>query len=986
MQEASRFVVGIDLGTTNSAVGYVDTAAPRWQVHTFAIPQYVAPGELEARETLPSFHYEAAQGEWGNGALRLPWDTSEPHYAVGVFARDHGATVPGRLIASTKSWLCHSGVDRSAAILPWHAAPDVERLSPVDVSSRYLSYIAAAWRTRFPDHPLPTQDVILTVPASFDEVARELTVKAAHQAGLEHVVLLEEPQAAFYAWLYAHADDWQHCVQPGQTILVCDIGGGTTDFTLIRVRHASGGQNAGNEQLQLHRVSVGDHLILGGDNLDLALAHFLEPRLTDAAQSKLSPRQWGILVRLCRHVKETLLGPHPPERLTVSVPGTGTRLIGGALQTEVQRQEVEDLLLEGFLPYVALDARPQKRQSGFQEFGLPYAPDPAITKYLVAFLTDHRRIALQAAATEADDGSNTHVAMPAPVRPDVILFNGGFFASDALQQRLLAVITSWFDMTDAHPNWQPRVLHNERPDVAVAHGAAYYGMVRRGHGTRIVGGLARSLYVGVERDTDEARGHAAVCILPAGIDEGCTIDLVDRPLHLRIRQPVEFPLYTSSVRATDAPGSLVPVEAESMRSLSPLRTVLASGRKRQAEVIPVTLHARLNDIGTLELWCSEVKGDRSWRLHFDVRSTAGMQAMERGQAAGADAAGELFDESTLVTCCRLIHETFTNPKPPPGSEPERLMARLETATEMRRETWPSSMLRRFWEAQMQVESGRQCSPSHEARWLNLAGFALRPGYGMAVDDWRIAQTWRLFQGRVKHARNEMCRAEWWILWRRIAGGLEAGQQKALAEPLSAALRARLRSIQAAQQKGGPRVVRASTGPGVDFRFGMNESAEIWRLLGSLEWLDVAMKIDIGYLAFDLGLRRGPDAVREACVWALGRLGARVPVYGPLNTLVPVETAEQWTWQLLELAADATLARRVGELPRSAMFTMVQLVRLTGDRYRDVSDELRDAVQHWLSTRKSPAHFITLVTEGGKLQEDEQVMVFSESLLPGLKIA
>jgi hypothetical protein len=287
---------------------------------------------------------------------------------------------------------------------------------------------------------------------------------------------------------------------------------------------------------------------------------------------------------------------------------------------------------------------------------------------------------------------------------------------------------------------------------------------------------------------------------------------------------------------------------------------------------------------------------------------------------------------------------------------------------------------------MEVESGRQFSPSHEARWLNLAGFSLRPGYGMAVDDWRVAQTWRLFQGRVKHPRNEMCRAEWWILWRRIAGGLEAGQQKTLAEPLLAALRARWRSILAAQQKGGPRVARASSGTGADFRFGMHESAEVWRLLGVLEWLDVEMKIDVGHLAFDLGLRRGPEAVREACAWALGRLGARVPVYGPLNTLVPVETVEQWTWQLLEMAADAALTRRVGVLPRSAVFSVVQMVRLTGDRYRDVSDELRQAVRHWLMTQRAPAHFVTLVCEGGELQEDEQVLVFSESVLPGLKIA
>src|SRR5215471_1524055 len=260
-QEASRFVVGIDLGTTNSAVGYIDTADAQWHVHTLTIPQVVAPGEVEARDTLPSFHYEAAAGEFSKGALRLPWDTTEPRYTVGVFARDHGAIVPGRLITSVKSWLCHSGVNRTAAILPWHGTSDVERLSPVVVSSRYLAHIAAAWNTRFPEHPLQSQEVTLTVPASFDAVARELTVAAAQQAGLQHLVLLEEPQAALYAWVYAHADDWRTLVQPGLTILVCDIGGGTTDFTLIRARHADGAHEADESAIQLHRIAVGDHVI-----------------------------------------------------------------------------------------------------------------------------------------------------------------------------------------------------------------------------------------------------------------------------------------------------------------------------------------------------------------------------------------------------------------------------------------------------------------------------------------------------------------------------------------------------------------------------------------------------------------------------------------------------------------------------------------------------------------------------------------------------
>jgi molecular chaperone DnaK (HSP70) len=968
-QEVSRFVVGIDLGTTNSAVGYIDTAERPWQIHTLAIPQVVAPGEVEARETLPSFHYEAAVGEFSNGALRLPWDTAESHYTVGVFARDHGATIPGRMIASAKSWLSHSGVDRTAAILPWHGTPDVERLSPVTISRRYLSHIAAAWDMRFPEHPLQRQEVTLTVPASFDEVARELTVAAAHQAGLHHLVLLEEPQAAFYAWVYAHEEDWQTVVHPGLTILVCDIGGGTTDFTLIRVRDGSSAHDAEDGKIQLQRIAVGDHLILGGDNLDLALAHVLEPRLTASATSKLSPRQWDTLVRVCCHAKETLLGSKPPDHLTVSVPGAGTRLIGGALHTGIQRQEVEDLLLEGFLPHVERDARPHRYQSGFREFGLPYAPDPAITAYLAAFLTDHQQLSIEGDSCAAS-------------RPDVILLNGGLFASPVLRQRLLDVMTTWYGSTDLGDTWQPLVLHNDRLDLAVAHGAAYYGLVRRGHGTRIAGGLARAHYIGVEGEAAEATGHAAVCMLPAGIAEGQTVELADRQFQLRIRQPVEFPLYTSSLRPADTPGTLVPVDPHLLRPLPPIRTVLTSGKRQsKAEVIPVTLHAQLSEIGTLELWCREATGDRQWRLQFDVRA-AGTRVAETPRVAGVATVEDVLDESTLEACGRLIHETFTSIKP--GAEPEGLMRRLQQVTAMRRTAWPSSVLRRFWEAQMAVVAGRQLSPTHEARWLNLAGFVLRPGYGMAVDDWRVAQTWRVVQGHGQPPRHEMCRAEWWILWRRIAGGLEAGQQKTLAEPLMAALRTRWSAL--AAQQSGRRLAPSSKGLGGDFRFGSNEFAEIWRLLGSLELLDVSLKIELGQLVLDLGLRKGPEAVREASVWALGRLGTRVPVYGPLNMLVPVEVVEAWAQRLLELDADPDFVRRAGELPKSAVFVGVQLTRRTGDRYRDVTDELRNVVQQWLVKRKAPQHFVTLVGEGGDLHEDEQVLVFSESLLPGLKIA
>ena len=368
----SRYVVGIDLGTTNSAVAYVDTAtstaagATR-RVRTFPVPQLVAPGVVEARETLPSFHYQRAAGEFAAGAMRLPWSKEDSDYAVGVFARNQGGIVPGRLIASAKSWLCHSGVDRLAELLPWHGAADVERLSPVEVSARYLAHVCAAWNHHFPREPLEEQDVVLTLPASFDEVARELTVKAAARANLPRVVLIEEPQAAIYQWIYAHQQNWQELVQPGQKILICDVGGGTSDFTLIRVGVDSQGKT------QFHRVAVGEHLILGGDNLDLTLASY-RPRQTGPATAKLEPRQWSVLVQSCRQVKESLLGEKPPEEFVLSLPGSGSRLIGGSVQMALSRQEVQELLVDGFFPKVTLDEKPQARRSGFQEFSLPYAP------------------------------------------------------------------------------------------------------------------------------------------------------------------------------------------------------------------------------------------------------------------------------------------------------------------------------------------------------------------------------------------------------------------------------------------------------------------------------------------------------------------------------------------------------------------------------------------------------------------------------------
>ncbi len=930
LEHKSRYVVGIDLGTTNSAVAFVDTIAAEPGVENFPVMQVVAPGELQAKEVLPSFLYEPAAGEFAPDALKLPWQ-EKSESVVGAFARDHGAAVPGRLVVSAKSWLSHSGVDRTAQLLPWHAAPDAPRLSPVDATARYLGHIRAAWNHAHPDQPLEKQDVIVTVPASFDEVARELTVEGAARAGLSRVVLLEEPQAAFYAWIYLHSNNWQEKVNAGQTILVCDVGGGTSDFTLIHVK-------PGNGDVRFHRVAVGDHLILGGDNLDLALAYHVEKKLN----RNLTPRQFSALVRSCQKAKERLLGDNPPQELTINILGGGAAVIGGALQVTVNRNEVSELLIEGFLPKVEIIDKPASRRSGFQEFGLPYAADHAITRYLADFLCTHQK------TLDTDD---SHPKLSA-ARPDVILLNGGLFLSPAVRRRIFEAVHGWFS---DDPQWNLSVLQGDRPELAVARGAAYYGLVRRGIGVHIDAGLARSYYIGVAAEKETPR---ALCLAPAGLREEESV-YPDRSFELLIRQPVEFPLYASSVRTIDKAGELIEVDPNEVTALPAIRTVLKSGKKSTADKVKVNLHAYLTPIGTLELWCEEDEGDRRWRLQFDVRSAT--QTDVQAHRGTAEAAG-FVDARIVDECERLIVQTF-DPEYK-SADPKSLIKRLENASDMERSQWPPSFLRQLWETLIDLKDARSVDPLYEARWLNLTGYSLRPGYGYAVDDWRVKRTWQLFREKVAFAGNQQCRAEWWVLWRRIAGGLSAGQQQALTSPLIAAVKA--------WTEGGASKKKKSRATSTATKIGSHELTEVWRLLGSCEHLPVQTKQDLGEVA--LSFPRKNHQVFEAVLWALARIGARVPMYGPLNELISTDLVEEWLVKIMGMPWF-----------KNSAFCVMQLSRRTGDRYRDIGDSLRSEVIGYLKTHDAADHLIALVDQGGALEQGEENMVFGESLPHGLRI-
>jgi hypothetical protein len=598
----SRFVVGIDLGTTNTVISYIDTSvdAEEQEVRVLPIPQHSAPGVLEDAESLPSFIYLAAGPEFADDALDVPWD-KDRDYTVGRLAREQGASVPKRVVSSSKSWLCHAGVDRSAAILPHQAPEDVEQISPLDATLRFIEHLRDAWNhsmaTGDDDARLEQQDVLLTVPASFDAVARELTMTAATRAGLK-VTLLEEPQAAFYAWLAHFGDSWRDKLTVGDLVLVCDVGGGTTDFTLIAVKDQDG-------DLVLERVAVGDHILLGGDNMDLALALTIAGDLEEDGE-KLDAWQTRSLWHACRAAKEELLENPELESAAVSILGRGSKVIGGTIKAELDREDLEQVLLDGFFPECEASDRPKKaRRAGLQELGLPYATDAGVTRHLARFLGGHGAEGQEAAW------------------PTALLFNGGVMKAQPLRERITSVLGSW--LSEAEQS-ELKQLDSESLDLAVSRGAAYYGMVRRGQGIRIRGGVARSYYIGIESALPAVPGMEApmkaLCVVPFGTEEGSEASIEGREFGMVVGEPVEFRFLSSTTRKEDPLGTLLErYSAEEIEELSPVQTAMDGEADEPGAPIPVKLHSRVTEVGTLELELRSREGE-SWRLEYDVRESA----------------------------------------------------------------------------------------------------------------------------------------------------------------------------------------------------------------------------------------------------------------------------------------------------------------------------------------------------------------------------
>ena len=976
---ASRYLIGIDLGTTNSVLAYIDTqdvANGESPIRVFPVPQLVAHGEVCTLPTLPSFLYFPTQIELSARPVSATWD-EDPPMVTGVHAREQGALVPSRQVSSAKSWLSYSGVDRHARILPAQAEPHPtgedltltpasnDRLpgapmsvgtpeppqpmiSPVEASARYLMHLRDAWNgamgadteTRF-EH----QEIVLTVPASFHEDARELTVEAARIAKLESLTLLEEPLAAFYAWIGANrgtlsTDKSLHPQPPAgvdsdlkdsDLILICDIGGGTSDFSLVRARRV-------NEELEFERTAIGEHLLLGGDNLDSALAHNVEQKLGNI---QLTLRQRYALRRACCTAKEQLLGDSPLERVPITILGGGRAVVGQSLSVDLTRPEVVKILTDGFLPITAPGDLPARgRMTGLRELGLPYASDPAITRHLAAFLT-------QAAVTM---NSITDHGM---VKPDAVLFNGGFCAPAITRERIIEALSAWFGGSQA--GWRPKTLDNNSVESSVARGAAYYGQVRRGLGLRIGAGSARTYYVGLRSD-DVLEG---ICVLPAGINEGTTLPLLDREFSILANRSVSFKLFSSRTRH-DALGEVVVLNEADVDHHPPLVTMLRYGRRMRERNLNVRLRASYTEVGTLDLWFESRDTPHRWRLQFELRGEAELAhqqtTTESASASPASSAATDFD-ATVESAVRLIRDTFGSSGDDDALAPDTLVSQVEATLGAKRDTWPLSVIRRLADALIEVAAGRKRSPRHEMRWLNLIGFCLRPGLGLPGDDARVKDVLTIVSNHLAFPGEFQTQVQLQVLLRRIAGGIPASAQVALF---------RKQTSPAGHKKGG--------------RVNRQLENETWRLFASLEHLVAITRASLGEKLLAKIKKEPDDAI---CLWALGRLGARIPLYGPLHSVVAAETAGKWLQTVLDLPS----------FTAATQSAIVLLARRTGDSSRDVADALReqaiarltnlgvadDTIQ-FLSKYVAPGRADAVRSFGESLPSELQVISSSNCLL------
>ncbi|MDW6004089.1 Hsp70 family protein [Vibrio mangrovi] len=934
-----HYLVGIDLGTTNTVVAYCENGQDLsgCPVQLFEIDQLIGPGEVARKATLPSFRFHPAEGQIQSDDITLPWEHKPVSgdftpVIIGEWARELGAQIEGRQVASAKSWLSHPAVDRYEAILPWAGAQDVEKVSPVTASASYLNHIRQAWNYHHPAYPLEQQDIVVTVPASFDESARKLTLEAATLAGIPHVRLLEEPQAVCYDWYTRHQSQATTQLKDVPVILICDVGGGTTDLSLITAALAE-------DSLKLDRVGVGEHLMLGGDNIDLALAHLAEQQFAQQQLSqknsgqiqKLSAARLSKLIQQTRNTKENLLTTQSPELAKITLLGSGSKLLGGTKSITLSKTQVQQMVLDGFFPHTTPDTLPTQRKGAVLEFGLPYAADPAVTKHIAAFLAQHPTL------TRSTDQQ---------MSPIGLLLNGGVFNSDLIQERLTQILSDW--------TGQPvTLLDNPHPDQAVALGAVGYLKACRGAQLKIGGGAARSYFLHLENRKNKQ--SQAICLLAKGTEEGHEIRLSSRRFSLTLGEPVRFNLLTTLHDSLDGEfpiqnGLLTDVDPDSFFPLPPYITslertsdqLLDANQKERAEVF---LSTQLTPVGTLKLECVQADNEQQrWQLEFEVR-----HHQHHDASPSADVPG-------LAKASELITGLYSGNKNSDAQGETRTLNKSLERLLGKKEQWNAATNRQLFDRLAQGKKRRRRSEDHEKNWFRLAGFTLRPGFGDPVDSWRIEQIWSLYQQGIQFQKHQIW-SDWWTFWRRVSGGLNQEQQETIladiAKYLHPGAHNSSKQAKAAQEKGYEAMVR---------------------LAASLEHLETEDKVLLTNWFIKRAIRQTQYA--QAHWWAVGRLAARALLYGSQHKVIPREQIGHWLGELLQ--QDWKKEPMIG-------FAAMMMCRKTGDRQVDISDELRATVIEKLRQSKAPESWSALVNEVSQISENDSKRIFGETLPSGLHL-
>ena len=924
----SRYTIGVDLGTSNCALAYIDTRAGDDRVRVLSLPQLEEAGTVSDLPILPACIYYPVEGEEANlpdGAAFRLGESGRP-VVVGRYALNQSGRLPGRVIRSAKSWLCHPGVDRRGPILPWQSeeVQASRRMSPVEAAAHYLAVLRTLWnRTMAADDPeqvFARQEVTVTVPASFDEAAQQLTHEAAGLAGFPaQIRLLEEPQAAFYHWLErngrgsALVEVLPRLREEEQTVLICDIGGGTSDFSLFAIDPLPDDDRIP----AIRRLEVSDHLLLGGDNMDLALAHRLEKKM-GRGQDKLSASQWAYLVAEAHRIKERALDPaaeQGPENFEASVPGSGASLFAGTLSGNIPVDEIRSVVVEGFFPSCGSAERPFRAPSGLREMGLPFPADPAITRHIAAFLRGR------------------------PI--DAVLYTGGALKPEFLQQRITGTLAAW------QPGRPLTTLANDEPDLAVARGAARYAKVLREPFGRITGGYPHSLYLEIQTRGRHVKPKL-VCILQKGFEENRMVRIENMDLKLLVGKPVRFQPYYSTFRGEDEAGTLVDFDDETFHPLPALQTgiTLKKGLKKPPDGrLPVILETTLNELGILRIACvhrDAGQDEYRWDLEFNLRRPGvGERRPDDEEESGAGPDEERLRKAT-TEISRIYAKKY---RADPEAKPRKLVRQLETVLGEKREEWDLACLRSLWPPLQADMTRKNRSPDHEATWLNLAGYVLRPGYGSELDSFRIDELWRIRELGMAFPKEKRVVNQWWILCRRVAGGLDRPRQETI-----------MRAVLPA------------------FRKKNVDTAELFRLAGSLERVAQETKMELVDRNIRILLERRASSGDP--IWALGRLLSRVPLYAGPDAVLPPATVEQAFSQLKDLDWSAGDLSGLNE-------AFARACRTVGVRENDIHETLREAVLEKMANSGATEAQLRVVREYVPVEHADQANLFGESLPAGL---